>query len=767
MTEEHKEKAEEKAPIAEKIADIALKVVMTGGVAGGGLGAFWSLFKESDMPKAIASVVIGLGISYGASLLDPLHKGNKRRLGNAGEAIDKKLEQGLQYIGGKVTGGTPEERYLECQKLFCQAVRSEGLAQHDGIFESMLEDVFVPLSLALASGGSLPGFRSLPIHDLSAVLERNESGIWEFLAQATKVPSFRQLVILAWGGYGKTTLLKHIAYIYGSQQQGRYKVSKKIPMLLILRQHRDLLAQESPPSLPEVIVKHHAPQLPGAVDLVLTTDWAKAKLKAGEMVVLFDGFDELKKTQRSQVARWMNQQMQQYPKSIFIVTSRPKAYKEQAMGDRLELATPLWVENFNAQQRKDFVHKWYLCQERYRHGGRSTPDVIQLAEQKETQLLTQIEARQELKDLAKNPLLLTMIVTFQRRLPNADLPKQRVKLYQEICKLQLEDRPNDRKLETLLMDCDAQTILQMLALEMMQQHIERMDQEILLKQLSTYLQRQRETVKAKDFLEQVGEISELLVKREDEYEFAHLSFQEYLAAVQIDKQKQEALLYEHFLDDWWKQTILLYASLTKNPTTLIKETMQQGAIDLAYACLQMTTKQIDSTLKADVERELAGLKQAVTDSRYAKLEEQLKNQQWREADQETYRLMITTVGKEVGQYFEKEELLNFPCEELRAIDGLWVKHSNGHFGFSVQKRIYVKCGAKLDGKNPGEKIWDTFGDRVGWREKDKWIYRYDDLIKEISLSAHQGKFPLKCCFLVVGRECGWFSLFSLTETCKL
>ncbi|CCQ59603.1 GUN4 domain-containing protein, partial [Crocosphaera watsonii] len=32
---------------------------------------------------------------------------------------------------------------------------------------------------------------------------------------------------------------------------------------------------------------------------------------------------------------------------------------------------------------------------------------------------------------------------------------------------------------------------------------------------------------------------------------------------------------------------------------------------------------------------------------------------------------------------------NFPCEDLRIIDQLWVKYSNGQFGFSVQKQIYM------------------------------------------------------------------------------
>jgi hypothetical protein len=39
----------DKAPLNDKLADIFLKVLMTGGVAGGGFGAFWSLFKDSDI----------------------------------------------------------------------------------------------------------------------------------------------------------------------------------------------------------------------------------------------------------------------------------------------------------------------------------------------------------------------------------------------------------------------------------------------------------------------------------------------------------------------------------------------------------------------------------------------------------------------------------------------------------------------------------------------------------------------------------------------
>ena len=61
--------------------------------------------------------------------------------------------------------------------------------------------------------------------------------------------------------------------------------------------------------------------------------------------------------------------------------------------------------------------------------------------------------------------------------------------------------------------------------------------------------------------------------------------------------------------------------------------------------------------------------------------------------------MITEVGKEEGQWFDPEDVLNFPCESLKVIDGLWISHSGGKFGFSVQKELYLKCGGVPDGKS--------------------------------------------------------------------
>lgn len=741
----------QKASLSEQIADVVLKVIRPGGVTGGSVGAIWFLFVQSSVPKAIASAVIGLGLSYGAKLLQPIHKGNEERLARVGDAANRGLEQIWEAAIAKLT--SVEDRYLERQAADCELCSIEGIGKVGGIFTPMLEQVFVPLEFDQSA--LLPGFRALESRDLAAADQFGTVDIWKLLAQAKREPIYRQIAILAWGGYGKTTLLRHLAY---KLSQKKSRDLPYFPVLLLLRKYRDLLTSDNPDDLATLIEKHHIPGLPGA-ELHVPTHWAKEMLKQGKMLVMLDGFDEVPQAKRPLVARWLNAQMRTYRNSVFILTSRPKAYTEQDPADRLDYNTLLWVRSFNSQQRQEFINKWYWCQEYYHHGKTNTPAVRKAATDAAADLLSQIEARPELSDLTKNPLLLNMIAQFHRRYPSAELPKRRVELYQEICTLQLRDRPGARKLETLLSECEAQTILQMLALEMMQHKEERVDQQTLLERLTRYLTQQEETVAAPEFLHQIEQISELLVQRElEEFEFAHLSFQEYLAAKEVVRLNQESLLYDRFGEDWWKSVILLYATQVK-PSRLIREAIQRGATDLAYACYQETTKRIDPDLVA----ELSNLKSTVQASRYAKLEEYLKAQQWEEANEETYRLMITAVGKEDGQGFESEELLNFPCEELRAIDGLWVKHSNGHFGFSVQKKIYVECGAELDGKYPGDEIWQRFGDRIGWRKEGQWL---DYASLEPSFSSPKGNFLLFWGVVIRG-VLGIFYLFSRTETCEL
>ncbi|MEB3886139.1 GUN4 domain-containing protein [Lyngbya sp. CCY1209] len=123
---------------------------------------------------------------------------------------------------------------------------------------------------------------------------------------------------------------------------------------------------------------------------------------------------------------------------------------------------------------------------------------------------------------------------------------------------------------------------------------------------------------------------------------------------------------------------------------------------------------------------------------YTKLRDLLSQKQWREADRETRRVMLAVSKRPEDGGLTHKNINDFPCEDLRTIDGLWVQYSNGRFGFSVQKEIYFNNGGQLDGKCPNNKVWYRLCEAAGWRVKGTWLY-YDDLT--FDTSAPRGHLP--------------------------
>ncbi|MDB9305930.1 GUN4 domain-containing protein [Nodularia spumigena CS-591/12] len=145
---------------------------------------------------------------------------------------------------------------------------------------------------------------------------------------------------------------------------------------------------------------------------------------------------------------------------------------------------------------------------------------------------------------------------------------------------------------------------------------------------------------------------------------------------------------------------------------------------------------------------------------YRKLRDLLAAGRWERADQVTYEVMLAVAKREKEFYLDEKSIDNFPCEDLRTIDQLWVKYSNGRFGFSVQKRIYQSLGGTIEFDR---KIWQAFGDKVGWRKG--WIFkrfcRYKTDIT-YSLKAPVGHLPIYWNILGQifswGKDCDWSSL---------
>ena len=133
---------------------------------------------------------------------------------------------------------------------------------------------------------------------------------------------------------------------------------------------------------------------------------------------------------------------------------------------------------------------------------------------------------------------------------------------------------------------------------------------------------------------------------------------------------------------------------------------------------------------------------------YTSLQNLLAKKQWRRANEMTQNLMLKATNRELQGWISKQQIEEFPCWDLKKIDSLWKKYSDGRFGFSVQYPIFVRTGNR-PGRLVATESYDAFGDVVGWREpnpdppergsRNQWIIFSGNL--NYSLDAPIGHLP--------------------------
>lgn len=127
---------------------------------------------------------------------------------------------------------------------------------------------------------------------------------------------------------------------------------------------------------------------------------------------------------------------------------------------------------------------------------------------------------------------------------------------------------------------------------------------------------------------------------------------------------------------------------------------------------------------------------------YTQLRDFLKAGKWQEADEETAKQMLQVMRRQQEGWLRVEDVEQFPCTELRTIDHLWVKYSDGQFGFSIQKKIWQQCRSLSVVEQ-----YEKFLEQVGWKRKDWWQYFEPSYIVMYSgltfnLTAKKGHLPI-------------------------
>ena len=467
-----------------------------------------------------------------------------------------------------------QKRY--CQWLIIQHNQFDvgGLSTY-GTPLPTLEQIFVELNLV----------ERPPYQISSAMFKAPEA------SSASQHPIFyyigqeKQLVLLGLPGSGKTTLLKNLGLTLVNRKKQRRapKIQYKLPFFLSLRDYGNTIKDQGQFSLVDAI------QSPlRKWDRSAPPGWVESRLNKGGCLILLDGLDEVPDTEtRFAMAQWVQQQMITYGhNNRFILTSRPHGYKENALSGVMVLE----VQGFTYKQIEEFVHNWYHAEEanRSKHALGSSENAKHGVED----FLRRLHGTPTLSDLARNPLLLTMSIMVHRY--RGALPGSRGELYKEICDVSLGGRQRAKGLRLELSPEQNQLVLQPLAFYMMEQEKTEITpaeaQSIIdepLKSVSTLM-------KPQEFLK-IIEDSNIWVKQGlDVYGFAHLSFQEYLAAMHIKEKDLKQILVKQVGSGWWRETIVLYCNradaspilkvcLTGKPLTV-------AALQLALECEEAASR---------------------------------------------------------------------------------------------------------------------------------------------------------------------------------
>ncbi|MCB9423337.1 MAG: NACHT domain-containing protein [Ardenticatenaceae bacterium] len=452
-----------------------------------------------------------------------------------------------------------------------------------GVFALELEQVFVDLSLepqVYNRASSDP----LQLSTKTAVSQRQS--LPQYLT--SKKTKGQNLVMLGPPGSGKTTLLKHLTLILAAGKNGPEiaRKIKKLPILLFLRNHVEAIARDQSYSLVTAVQSRL-----DMWDVAVPPDWLAGQLQKGRCLVMLDGLDEIAdSTLRQKAVDWVDRQMTRYKNNQFVISSRPFGYRHNPLKDVVVLE----VRPFTIEQVQQFVHNWYLANE-IMSAQRDDPGVRMEAHKGAEDLIWRLRQTHVLLDMAVNPLLLTMIATVHRY--RSSLPGRRVELYSEIVEVFLGKRQEARGITYELTPAQKQRVLETLAYYMMVQHKRELPlteaaqacEEPLKRVIGAEIASQPGAVA--DFLKMIENTSGLLIEREAGlYGFAHLTFQEYLAAVHVRDQKLEDELVKHVQDSWWHETIRLYAAQS-DATNVVKACLSLKqpsvvALTLAMECLE-------------------------------------------------------------------------------------------------------------------------------------------------------------------------------------
>ncbi len=305
-------------------------------------------------------------------------------------------------------------------------------------------------------------------------------------------------------------------------------------------------------------------------------------LLGGRALLLLDGLDEVREG-RLELARCLEAFVREWdaPGNRFVATSRSAGYDDAPLDDTLFVRAT--IQPFADDDVRLFAQKWSYAYERA--GAQELPteaaiaaiELQRRAAARTTSLQAAVFATSNVTDLARNPLLLTILALIHNQ--GTRLPDRRVDLYR-LCVEALAETWNrarslsGREINVFLGDqkLDERFVVNLLGPAALWIHAEQpgglVEQHDLERQLTRTLVQTYGLVHGKaqhlagDFIDLVRRYTGLLQERgHRKYGFLHLTFEEYLAARALLESEMvpdpDGLIHERAVAAGWREVLRL------------------------------------------------------------------------------------------------------------------------------------------------------------------------------------------------------------------
>ncbi|MCB1036614.1 MAG: SUMF1/EgtB/PvdO family nonheme iron enzyme, partial [Acidobacteria bacterium] len=478
--------------------------------------------------------------------------------------------QGRAPRAAAAPGKAPDpRRYLEALDSHCSWIKLQGMGAK--VAELLpLDRVYTRLRVRSARAGNL-GEKGKKAR-MEEELLRGETSA----SLAEVLRDHPSAVLVGDPGSGKTTFLKFAAQKLARDLLGAEKGAAKaqlgiagdapFPILLRLSELAEFLVANPehgyPPNATEHLLRFLDYTLRGAAHGLPQT-YLRDRLVEGGCFLLLDGLDEVPAASRGRIAALIDQAVAELRgENRFLLTCRTRAYEGKACLGTLESFT---LADFGPQEVESFVRGW--C--RALHHVDSEEPASAAARDAEAywgQLQEALDAHPNVGPLTRNPLMLTMLAVVHWS--HHKLPEQRAELYKVAVEYLLDSRAEQAKEKGYTPQL-RQEALQALALAMFEDE-EGLQRSYGLESAADAIREVlavEERLAALDFLEEETVHSGLLVSHtEGEVEFWHLTFQEYLTALELAASGDWRHLAEErlFADQWNEVVLLLGGCLRRN-----------------------------------------------------------------------------------------------------------------------------------------------------------------------------------------------------------